>query len=489
MKTVKMPRSESEKALAQHNAQNNPFDSFTTPYDTIFPEVEDSSAQFYIDAMRLYLALISGSVQMEDAHKAVESLKKNPEFAISPSNPMLIPYKEEYKERIIENMKTLEKFKLYTIDAVRSAYNFSFLMPEVAVSDIDLRVLKFFSKNILATVTKASSTLSIAPRTVSRSITRLSERNSLRFSAVSDNSAFNLHSYLLFFIPTNDESWLNLEEGIKHYPFTKTVLKPATSEIGYIAFLIPGDHNHQKQFKNSIKRVASDYLTYSCLHTQVRTGASSKLSLYNGKAWEYPTEIGTLIESDEILVEEPASYLECKGWLDGLTEEDFTICDILKRNVRFSPSQVSQQLRIQGYEIGARKVANTIKRIQRKEILLPFISYGGLGLTSNFCVEVICNKAWRSKLFTMTPLFPFSMHYESTEGVVLWEQVPSSQQVDYYQFFRSIEQMKGVEEVHPIITVAQKGSRAMGDLAVNMRFGSRGWSVDPELLDLYTYID
>ena len=483
-----MARSESDKALASHDAQSNPFNSFTTPYDNIFPKVEEPSAQFYIDAMRLYLGLISGSVQIEDAYRAVEALKKNPEFAISPSNPMLIPYKEEYKDRIIENMKTLEKFKLYTIDAVRSAYNFSFLLPEVAVSDIDLRVLKFFSTDVLATVTKASNALGIAPRTVSRSITRLRNRNSLRFSALSDSSAFNLHSYLLFFIANNEEDWEKMEEGIKHYPFTKTVLKPATSEIGYIAFLIPGGSDHQHKFKTGIKKTAAEYLSYSCLHTQTRTGASCRLSLYDGSEWKYPEEIGLFVEHDNASIEASASCLDCRGWQDGLTEEDFTICDLLKRNIRATPSQLSQQLHIQGYDMPARQVANAIKRIQRREILLPFISYGGLGLTSNFCVEISCNKAWRSKLFSMTPLFPFSMHYESTEGVILWEQVPSSQQVDYYQFFRSIEQMKGVDEVHPIITVAQKGSRAMGDLAVNMRFGSRGWTVDPDLLDLYDYI-
>ena len=240
---------------------------------------------------------------------------------------------------------------------------------------------------------------------------------------------------------------------------------------------------------NSIRRVSSDLLTYSCLHTQVRTGASSRLSIYDGSEWGYPSEIEQFLTSDEISLEEPAAILDCKGWQEGFSAEDFVISDLLKLKIRITPSQLSQQLSLLGYNLEARQVANAIKKIRRKEILLPYVLYGGLGLTSNFCVEIVCEDFWRSKLISMTPLFPFSMHYESSKGVILWEQVPASQQVDYYQFFRSIEQMNGVESVHPIITVAQKGSRAAVDLTAYCRYGSRGWSTDPEILNLYDYIE
>ena len=56
-----------------------------TPFDDMIPKVDEPSAQFYLDAMRIYLGLSSGTLSYEDALDAAEKLKNNPEYNRSPS--------------------------------------------------------------------------------------------------------------------------------------------------------------------------------------------------------------------------------------------------------------------------------------------------------------------------------------------------------------------------------------------------------------------
>ena len=59
-----------------------------TPYDDLFPSVQEPSAKFYLDAMRIYLGLYCGTLSIEDAQIAMETLKKNPEYKRFPTSPI-----------------------------------------------------------------------------------------------------------------------------------------------------------------------------------------------------------------------------------------------------------------------------------------------------------------------------------------------------------------------------------------------------------------
>ena len=58
--------------------------SFQTPFDDLIPKLDDSQAQFYLDAIRIYLGLCEGTVSMETALRAVDQLKMNSEYTAYP---------------------------------------------------------------------------------------------------------------------------------------------------------------------------------------------------------------------------------------------------------------------------------------------------------------------------------------------------------------------------------------------------------------------
>ena len=192
-----------------------------TPYDDMIPQSTESSVQFYLDAMRIYLGLCAGSITMEDALKAVDHLKANPEYVTYPTNPTVVPIKEGFKNKVLENLKTLSKFNLLTRDAVRSAYTFAFLMEETPISQTDLDVLKLMTINPTISLVKAAENLDMAPRTVARALDRLRERHLVRYSAILDYTAFNIQSAMLFFTLREDAEWSEVEQGFSEYGFTK----------------------------------------------------------------------------------------------------------------------------------------------------------------------------------------------------------------------------------------------------------------------------
>ena len=256
-----------------------------TPYDDLFPESAEPSVQFYLDAMRIYLGICSGAVTMDDALKAVEILKMNPEFVAYPTNPTIIPINETFKNKVLENLKTLSKFNLLTRDSVRSAYTFAFLIEETPITQTDFDVLKVLAINPTITLVKASEALHMAPRTVARALERLRDRHFVRYSAILDYSAFNIQSAMLFFTLREDIDWSEVEQGFLEYRFTKSVLKTTMTDLGYASFMIPNRERNLPTFHESIRAISKTYFDYSSLHYQTGSGARSNLSLFKKGNW------------------------------------------------------------------------------------------------------------------------------------------------------------------------------------------------------------
>lgn len=89
---------------------------------------------------------------------------------------------------------------------------------------------------------------------------------------------------------------------------------------------------------------------------------------------------------------------------------------------------------------------------------------------------------------SLMSLVPTAIYFVSSRGIIFWIQVPSQHQVEYYQYFRSLERMPGVESVQPIMTLVQMGSRSMLDLARHWKAENDFWYVEPEDLDLVSYL-
>jgi DNA-binding Lrp family transcriptional regulator len=461
-----------------------------TPFDELIPESSEPSAQFYLDAMRIYLGLCSGSLSMEGAIKAVEILKENPEYTTTPTNPSIIPINERFKSRLLENLKTLTKFNLITRDSIRSAYSFAFLIEEVPISKTDYETLSIFSKEPEISLVNASKKLGITPRTIARSLQRIRERHAIKFSGLLDYTAFNLQSVILFFTLREGADWNNLERSLSEYPFTKSILKTTMTDLGYVTFLIPNISETRQVFQRSARDLSQEFFDYASMHYQTGTGTKTNLDLFDDNTWSLPGFLGKdqndlLTNVDDI---SPPPLINCGGVREEFNQLDLIIATQIQGDSRAGPSKVSSSLMIRDIDADARRVAQVDRKIREKEIFLPYVIFGGLGLSSNFCFEIICDEKWKNRILGLVSQFPWVMYYLSSRGIVIWTMTPGPHQVEYYQMFRILEQNTGVEKVHPIMTIAQGGSKPVTDLTRNLIYESGTWSIRPEDVDLTDYL-
>ena len=464
--------------------------SFTTPYDDLIPNLDDSEAQFYLDAIRIYLGLCEGTVSMEVALKATDVLKQNPEYTAYPTNPTTISINSRYKTKILENLRTLNKFNLFTKSSIKSAYNFAFLMEEVSVNNSDLSLLAILAKDPTISLVDASKHLDVTPRTVARSLKRLDELNQLRVTSFVDFTAFNLQSVMLFFTVQDGLDWNLIERGFTNFPFTKSILKTTMTDVGYVTFLYPNYEETKKAFHRSLKRVAKTLFEYSSIHYQEGSGATSNVELYNNEKWELPLHLEDMLDdSREPDVENYPPLLYCSGVRPELKYDDYIIVSQMQTRIREPPSKISEGLQLQGYDYDSKLVSLVSRKIQKRNIVLPYLVYALPGISSNFCFEVVCNENVRSRIIEVIGRFPWTIYYLSTRGIIVWTMTPGEHQVEYYQLFRALEKKPGVQSVNPIMTISYRGSKSMFDLTRNLSYDDGRWSVTDEDVELDSYFE
>ncbi len=464
--------------------------SFTTPFDDLIPKLEDSQAQFYLDAIRIYLGLCEGTIPMETALKAVDLLKDNPEYTAYPTNPTMISINPRYKNKMLDNLRTLNKFNLFTKSSIKSAYNFAFLIEEYPIISADLLVLSVLAKDPTISLVDASKHLNVSTRTIARSLDRLREVNHLRLPSFVDFTAFNLQSAMLFFTVQEGLDWEHIERGFSKYPFTKSILKTSMTDVGYVTFLIPNFEENIQSFHKSIKRVSKAIFDYNSLHYQVGSGATSNVDLFNNDKWQLPLHLEGMIDKDK----EPDSnnfppILHCSGVKPELKIDDYIITSQIQSDVRAAPRKISENLSRKGYDYDAKIVSTVSRKLQNRNLLLPYLVYAIPGLTSNFCFEVACNEDVRSRILETIGRFPWTIYYLSSRGIVVWIMTPGDHQVEYYQLFRALEQKPGVQSVNPIMTIFYRGSKSMLDLTRNLTYQNGKWSVNPEDIEIDPYMD
>lgn len=464
--------------------------SFTTPYDDLIPTLEDSEAQFYLDAIRIYLGLCEGTISMEIALKALDVLKNNPEYTAYPTNPTMISINSRYKMKMLDNLRTLNKFNLFTKSSIKSAYNFAFLIEEVTINNADLLLLDILSRDPTVSLVDASKDLGVTPRTVARSLDRLYELNQLRVTSFVDFTAFNLQSVMLFFTVQEGLDWETIERGFTNYPFTKSILKTTMTDVGYVTFLFPNYDETRQIFHRSLTKLAKTVFDYSSIHYQEGSGAISNVKLYDEKNWTLPLHLEDML--DDSRVPEPENYppiLSCSGVKPELKYDDYIIISHMQTRMRESPSKTSEGLQLLGYDYDPKIVSLASRKLQKRGIILPYLVFALPGLTSNFCFEIVCNESVRSRIIEVIGRFPWTIYYLSSRGIVVWTMTPGDHQVEYYQLFRALEQKPGVQSVNPIMTISYRGSQSMFDLTRNLTYENAKWSIEPEDVETDSYME
>ena len=459
-----------------------------TPFDDILPTVEDPSAQFYLDTMRIYLALSSGTISYEKALDAVELLKKNPEFARSPTNPTRIPINKYFTNRVIDNLRTLRKFNLVTKDSIKSACSFAFLVQDNPINQVDFSTLSVLVDQPRSSFAQIAKATNLSPRTVSRSIKRLTERHTTRYRALLDYSAWGVNTIIVFFTPREEIDWQFVEDELTAYPLLKTMLKTSVTELGYISVNIPGNKYNVNAFLDSINVLSKSIFDYVSIHRQIASSVERNISLYKKNNWMFPEEVKLLFEDSELPVPDiPRRTLYWRGFQSGFTEADFIIASVAKLNARASPADVAEALKRRNLDVDSKRVAATLRKLIDRDIMMPYVGFA-LGLTSDFCFEIVCNSDWTNRIQSILPLFPHVTSFVSPRGVILWPSVPGAHQVEYYQMLRSLEEHSGVSSVQSIMTIAQKGSRSILDLAETWKYTRNGFTVPTESIDLTSYL-
>lgn len=484
MKKLNKTGSRLEKTVIDISPSKSLSSQIQTPFDDLIPESNEPSAQFYLDAMRIYLGLCAGSLSMETAIKATDILKNNPEYTICPTNPAMIPINARYKSRILDNLKTLKKFNLITRDSIKSAYSFAFLSEEGPMNKNDYEALLLFSQKPEISLVEASNALGITPRTIARAIKRLRDRYVLRFSALLDYTAFNLQSVMLFFTLNDKADWSDVEHCVTKYPFTKSVLKTTMTDLGYVTFLIPNIAETRNVFQQSVRDISQEFFDYASLHYQSEVGANTNLHLYNVDEWMLPSYLREDSTDFAASPYESPPLIQCRGPKEEYTHYDLAIAAQIQSDSRAGPSKISDNLRIRGFDVETRRVAKLDKKLRDNNLLMSYVLFGGLGLSANFCFEIVCNDHWKQRILTLVAQFPWVMYYLSNRGIVVWTMTPGNHQVDYYQMFRTLEQNPGVEKVHPIMTIAQGGSKTVMDLTRGITLENGKWSINIDDVDL-----
>ena len=464
--------------------------SFTTPYDDLIPNLEDTEAQFYLDAIRIFLGLCEGTISMDTALKAVDLLKENPEYTAYPTNPTTISINTRNKMKMLENLRTLNKFNLFTKSSIKSAYNFAFLIEEVSVNNADLSVLSVLSKNPTISLVDASKLLKVTPRTVARSLDRLRDVNQLNVSSFVDFTAFNLQSVMLFFTVQEGLNWDDIERSFTRYPFTKSILKTTMTDVGYVTFLCPNYDDNGQIFHRSLKNVAKTIFDYSSIHYQEGAGAVSNVELFNNNEWEFPQNLEDMLKDD--LETDPQNLppiLDCAGTKPELKLDDYIITSQIQLSARAAPSKICEILGSKGYDYDPKLVSSVSRKLQNRNLLLPYLVFAIPGLSSNFCFEIVCNEKFKARILEAIGKFPWTIYYSSSRGIIVWTMTPGDQQVEYYQLFRALEQKPGVQSVNPIMTISYRGSKSMFDLTRNMDYQNGKWQIDSEIIELEPYFE
>jgi hypothetical protein len=463
-------------------------DQITTPYDDVIPSVEDPAAKFYTDVFRIYLGLYSNSITMDEAVIASEELKENPEFARHPVNPTYYAINAVYFDKAIENLRTLNKYKMFTPDAIRSALSFAFLIDFAPVPYNDLHVLKHLALEPLATGRRMSSIIGIAQNTALAAIERLKQKNNIRFSCHDDNTAFGLERILVFFELRRSSDWQMLENIFVSYPFMKVFSKPVNANVGYVGFAIPSDVLSIQ--KSSIRSVLGPYFKRLSIHNLETIGSTSNLSLFDGNDWNYPEQLESCLENGEFPNQTgQIKRMEFKGLLDNLRPLDFAVSSHLVLDSRRGPKELCSVLRRKGWDVSRGQVANSFRKTFEKELILPFLYTPGIGLPANFCFEIICDSKRSEQILSALSLTPITVYSISDRGLIIWVSMPGQHQADYYNQIANLVNLSDVESVQPIITVGRRGSRGIMDMVKQCEWKGGRWTTLRDVVDFESYIN
>lgn len=462
----------------------------TTQYDE-FLESENPRVQYYLDLIKIRIALSAGSIPLREAFSAVKLLEEDPEFVVGNTfGPLPEIWSSEIIDKLIDNIKILQKARVIEASNAYAAFinSLKSASPQVAPEGFQGKVFSYFIYNPLATYTQAGLDLQCHRSTAKSGFEKVNKQWRIMALSLLNGCAFGIKGFTLFFEMQDQKEWESIRNPLLTFPFTKTLHRGVTSPFGFVSFSIPGSKRNQANFRSSLEKVARRYFDYSSLHLSQGLGRIVNPDLLNDGIWDLPE----CIVSSEIrgpVQNKPAmSSIACPGYLSELTKDDFITSEIVSYHLRKSNSELADIVKSRGYDCKPNQITYRIQKMMRLGVMTPWLWFSGVGLHYSFTIEIISNHQARQKIFEAVSGFPEVFTTPTDRGAIIWLEIPKFHLKNYYDYLSLLSKLPGVESIKPILATERSAGKNYIDIYENLEFGDDGFCNASNDMDISSYL-
>lgn len=451
--------------------------SIVTPYEDLLVGPNPES-QYYLDLIKLKVALSTNLISLEDVHTFGKELHKDQESIANAYIPIYEPWSQEMIEHIAENLIYLKKNEIVSAKALNSAVldTFTFNRPHRVPVDTEAEVLKYFAWNPMSSFNDASCVLNLHRSTVYDAYQKLESHHWVRTLGHNNVSAFGLRQVFLLFEMQNQEDWLEIERCLGEFPFTSRVLRYPNSDLIISAFTLPGSSSNLRAFKDGVQQLTDQFFSYSSLHIYEGSGRIMNPSLMKGGEWHLPDFLSKRDFDIDSTHTPFIASTKLHEFMRDLTYVDFLLEEVLCMNARMKPREIQTHLKAQGHTLTRRRITERKQILLERKILTPFLWFGRLGFHYDIPVEVVCDAKAKDRLLEILSGFPLIyLYYTSDRGILFWLETPQSHLEAYHWFLNSLKMMKGIRSVKSILAIAYRGGRPNRDILTEFEYNEDGF--------------
>jgi hypothetical protein len=448
----------------------------------------DSTAEWLRDCLKIYFALCAGSMTTTQAREAYNIHAGHPAASVISYDPLLRSREKRRVSKLVHNIKILKRFDNVTGDHLQSAILDSNVSDYLGPTGRDYDLICYFFQYPMASHTEAAKYLGWHRSTVSAALARCYLRYSTKTYSFVDNGVFGLRSFMLVFRLAHGLDWRKIRDDLLEFPFISNLEWNKEHQFKYASFLIPGCSQNLRTFQESIERLGDTLFDYVSLHPSMSYGIFTNLSLLQDGLWMLPDGIrkGEAMDQDGVL--RMSSSRECGGSRIDMCLDDFRVSTVYRRDLRISSQEVSDRCRSKGWDIENKQAYYRSKKLLDRGILQPFYTWVSLGKTYTHFVEIKCSPKTKARILKILQGFPKTLFYESTQGLLLWVEVPSYHILDYYNFITSLSSIRGVDDVIHVIFDQFTTARDEAKITECLDYGKEGFSRSSYDVDLSEYV-
>jgi hypothetical protein len=461
-----------------------------TPYEELLKS-DNPRVQYYLDLIKIRIALSAGSIPLSDAYAAVKLLEEDPEFVVGNTfGPLPEIWTSEIIDKIIDNIKILQKARVIEASNAYAAFinSLKSASPQVAPRGFLEKIFSYFVYNPLATYTQAGQDLQCHRSTAKSGFENVNKLHRIMALSLLNGCHFGIKGFTLFFEMNDQKEWETIREPLLSFPFTKTLHRGVTSPFGFVSFAIPGSDRNQAELRRSLEKITRRYFDYSSLHLSQGLDRIVNPGLLNDGNWELPECLISGEIRGPVKHKSAISSIGCPSYLSELTKDDFITSEIVSYHLRKPNSELAEIMTSRGYEVKANQIAYRIRKMMQLGVMSPWLWFSGAGLHYSFTIELVSNKEARQKIFEAVSGFPEVFTTPTDRGAIIWLEIPKFHLKNYYDYLSLLSKLPGVERIRPILATERSAGKNYIDIYENLEFGDDGFCNASNDMDINSYI-